>query len=185
MRFTILRAGSLGLLAISAVGCASSQTAGGSSSVSSQANSGALGPALLQWSGRFRAQVVQSASLSSPTTTRSGASGSVMLTAPDPSETTVHLTVSLPQFSTEPVQLYWTVSSGSCGSNSIPLVSVSQFPQIAVNSGHGNLDASLPFAMPTTGDYHVNIYDNGADGRDESGVITCASLKLERRSGSN
>ena len=179
---TILRAGSAGLLALSAIGCASSQTSGGSPSVVSQANSGALGPALLQWSGRFRAKIRQSANLSSPTPTRSGATGSVMLTAANPSQTAVHLTVSLPQFSTQPVQLNWTVSSGSCGSNSIPIMSVSQFPQIAVNSGSGTLDASLPFALPTTGDYHVNIYDNGADGRDESGVITCAPLKLELRS---
>jgi hypothetical protein len=177
----MIRAGSLGLFAMAAVGCASSHGAAGSSpSVTDQAASGQLGPALLQWTGRFRAQVQHDPHIIAPN--RNEASGSVELTAPAESRTAVKLDVRLPQF-TDPVRLYWSIASGPCGSNALPLLPVSQFPQISITSSVGSVDATLPFAMPTTGEYHVNVFAENSDGRDESGVISCASLSLQKRRG--
>ncbi len=179
VRFNMIRAGSLGLFAMAAVGCASSQGSSASSgSVVSQAASGQLGPALLQWSGRFRSQMQRDAHIIGPT--RNEASGSVQLTAPSESQTAVQLEVRLPQ-QTDPVRLYWSIASGPCGSNALPLMPVSQFPLISISSSVGSINVTLPFAMPTTGEYHVNVFADGSDGRDETGVLTCAALALQKR----
>ena len=181
MRFNMIRAGSLGLFAMAAVGCASSQgAASGPGSVADQAAAGQLGPAVLQWSGRFRSQVQHDPHIVAAPT-RNEASGSVVLTAPGEGRTSVRLELRLPQM-TDPARLYWSISSGPCGTNSLPLLTVSQFPQIPINSGTGSLETTLPVAMPTTGDYHVSVFGPGFDGSDQSGVITCASLSLQKRS---
>lgn len=184
MHLKTLRTASIGLLAVAA-GCASGGAGAGagpaSASITDQAATGQVGPALLQWTGRFTGQVQHSAS--SFVRTRNDASGTVRLTADGARGTRAEIKLSLPQ-NQDPVQLYWSVSSGPCGSNSLPLMTVAQFPQISLNSGSGTLNTSLGMAFPTTGDYHVNIFGPGSDGSDESGVITCTSLTLGRRSNS-
>lgn len=179
MRFHILRAGSLGLLAAATIGCASGGSSASSGSVAAQAASGALGPALLQWSGRFRSQMQHDPHITAPV--RNEASGSVVITAPNQAQTRVQLRLRLPQI-TDGVRLYWAIVAGSCGSNALPLMTVSQFPQIAINSSEGSLDATLSVAMPTSGVYHVNVFNANTMGQDESEVMTCADLTLSRRS---
>ncbi len=178
MRFSILRAGSLGLLAAAAIGCASGGASAGSSSVAQEAASGKLGPALLQWSGNFRSQMQHDPHITAPV--RTEASGSVVITAPNPTQTRVQMTLRLPQM-TDGARLYWAIVAGSCGSNALPLMTVSQFPQIAINSGEGSLDATLSVVMPISGAYHVNVFNANTMGQDESEVLTCADLTIGRR----
>jgi hypothetical protein len=179
VRFTSFRAACIGLIAAGAVGCASGGGSGSSSDVADQAASGKLGPAFLQWSGRFRSQVTHDAHLA-PNPVRHEASGSVRIDAPSPGQTHVSLDLSLPE-QTDPVRLYWAVVQGSCGSNALPLLTVSQFPQIPINSSRGTLDANLAVPMPTAGTWHVNVFGPNTAGSDESDVISCADLTLEKK----
>jgi hypothetical protein len=160
-----------------AAGCASggASSSGGSPSVAMAAGAGEVGPAFLKWTGRFQATQMQSGDVAARGLNQ--ATGSVTLTAAGPNQTRVQLTVSGP--TTDPVQLPWAISPGACRSGTIPVMTVSQFPEITMSNGRGELDATLSMPMPTAGTYHVNVY-NGST-QDESGVMTCAELRLERK----
>ena len=177
MRFTPFRTAALGAAALALVGCASSQAAG-SGSVASQAASGALGPALIKWSGTFRPRQ-QADGTFGGLQQLNQTSGSVTLTSPAPHMTQVHLTLNV-SFN-DSVQLPWAVASGACGSNAIPLMTVSQFPEILVTNGRGTIDQQFSLDLPTAGTYHVNVYQAGSSGQDESTVIACSDLTVGRR----
>lgn len=105
--------------------------------------------------------------------------GSVALTTTEgsPSRSHVKLTVATPVKSTT---LRWAVLPGPCGANTIPLIGFEAFPLIEVGtSGHGNLETDIPMMLPTTGEYHVNVYFQG-QGQQISDVMTCGTLKLDR-----
>lgn len=182
MRVTRIRTASLGLLAAAAAGCASGGASSSSgvspANIEAQAAQGKVGPALLEWTGSFKRHVLHDPNSLTPT--RIDASGSVQLVADGPSLTHATVNVRLPQYQ-DPMRLYWAVASGPCGSNAIPLLNVSQFPQISMSTGAGSIETSLSFALPTTGTYHVNVYGPNSDGRDEAGVFTCAELKLGQK----
>lgn len=179
MRFRRRWIAPIGLLAMAVGGCASGAgTGSGTGSLATDAGSGKIGPALLQWSGKFHA-VQQASATFSGMQVRNRASGTVVLTAPTPSITHVELDLSI--YLTDAVRLPWALSSGACGANSIPVVAVSEFPQISTSNGHGSLSADVSVEMPVSGTYHVNIFDPNSQGQDQSTVITCADLTLGRR----
>jgi hypothetical protein len=141
-----------------------------------QAGAGELGPAMLQWKGSFR-NTVQQTSVGIGYRGLNVASGTVLLTAPDDRNMHVQIAVSGP--SDQSGQLHWALAPGQCRSGSIPLMPVSTFPEIHMSQGRGDLDRTITIPLPTSGSYHVNIYTG--EGSDESDVLTCAELKLERR----
>ncbi len=177
MRFNRACAASLGLLAVVAAGCASSQGGAASSSVTADAASGKIGPAFLQWSGKFKA--TQQASSGIGLQVRNRAAGTVVLTAEGPTQ--MHVRMDFTMDNTDPVRLPWAIAAGDCGSNAIPLMTVSQFPELTAHNGRATLDATLGLPMPVTGSYHVNVFNPGTYGQDESEVMICAPLTLERR----
>lgn len=72
--------------------------------------------------------------------------------------------------------LNWAVLPGRCGSGSFPLIPISNFPELQVaGNGRAETTVSLPFELPTQGDYHVNIYQERRSTLDA--VIACATLK--------
>ncbi|HKO16288.1 MAG TPA: hypothetical protein VJU87_08615 [Gemmatimonadaceae bacterium] len=168
---------SLVTIALAAAGCASS-SGRKAPSVAMQAAAGDLGPANLQWTGKFRSIQQQLSTVDQRA--HNVASGSVVLTAPDERETHVQISVSGP--AQDASQLSWVIAPGACRSGTIPLMAVSQFPEIRMSQGHGELDQVLSMPLPTAGSLHVNIYNGPST--DESGVMTCADLKLERRGAS-
>lgn len=105
--------------------------------------------------------------------------GSVTLTAADGSPTRSHVKLSV----TAPVQsqsLRWAILPGPCGANTLPLIGFEAFPVIEVGAtGRGSLDADLPIALPSQGEYHVNVYFQG---QQISDVMTCGALRLAGRS---
>ena len=166
----------VGMITLATGGCTSSRGGGtGSTSVAMAAGAGELGPALLQWTGRFQATQQQTGDVA--THAMNQTTGLVTLTAAGPNQTRVQLTVSGPML--DPVQLPWAMASGACRSGSIPLMAVAQFPEITMSNGRGELDAVFSMPMPTTGTYHVNVYNGSTS--DESGVMACAELKLGRK----
>jgi hypothetical protein len=176
VRLHVMRGIAMGLLGAAAAGCASGGAAGGSQSVAMEAGSGALGVGAIQWSGRFRA--IQEQSGNGSTRQLNQTTGSVVLTAPSAEQTRVQLSVSGPML--DPLRVPWVVAPGPCRSGSLALTSINQFPEISMSNGHGELDATFSMTLPTSGTYHVNVYNGTAT--DESGVMACAELKLERKS---
>lgn len=90
--------------------------------------------------------------------------------------THAEITLSAPVTS---IGLHWAVHPGRCGSGSLPLAAVDQFPVLEIGSnGRGQLSADVPLTLPPSGNYHVNVFWTG--GQDLSDVMTCANLRPER-----
>lgn len=163
------------LVAAAGTGCAHASQSAGEQSVAVQAASGQLGPAFLEWSGKFRP--TQQQSLGVEMRSRNIASGTVTLTAPNEREMHVRISLSGPE--DQSGALLWAIAPGACRSGSIPLMPVSSFPELRMINGHAELDRPISIPIPTSGTYHVNVYNSTVT--DESGVMTCAELTLGRR----
>ncbi|MDE3054313.1 MAG: hypothetical protein KGL38_01155 [Gemmatimonadota bacterium] len=177
MRFHTITVAAVGVAALIGTGCTSSQASGGPS-LATQAATGAIGPALLQWTGTFRPKQQYNATFGGMQQ-RNQTGGKVTLTAPNGSQ--MHARIDLTLDFNDAVRLPWAIAPGGCGSNTIPLMSVPQFPEISVSNGSGTLDEVLSLGLPTAGSFHVNVYNSGTSGQDEADVLTCASLTLGRR----
>jgi hypothetical protein len=177
VRLTVITAAATGLVVLMGTGCASSQ-AGSGSSFTTQAATGQIGPAMLQWSGTFRPKQQYSGTFVGMQQ-RNQTSGSVVLTAPN--TTQIHARINLQVDFNDSVRLPWALSTGSCGSATIPLLAVAQFPEITASNGRASLDDIVSLAIPTSGTYHVNVYNTGTSGQDEADVLTCADLTLGTR----
>ena len=154
-------------------GCASGAKA---TSGSDQASVAGLGAAMLQWSGTFK-PTQQAAGDAMAPRGRNSTTGTVVLRASTP--TTLTATIDLNDVPTSMSDAHWALIAGSCGSDAIPVMTVSQFPMLTVGNSRGHVHADVSLALPTTGSYHVNVYrTNGAD---ESDVLACANLRLEPR----
>lgn len=135
----------------------------------------AVYPIIKRWIGTFTPR--RSYNAAAVGSKRQNAYGSVELTVSPSSPTLTHVTlkVSLPN---EPgLDLAgWGLSEGRCGSGNPPILSPGMFPAIQLrSSGQGNADAKIPFVMPETGSYHVNVFRRS--GTQLTDVITCAELR--------
>ena len=75
-------------------------------------------------------------------------------------------------------QLHWAVLDGPCGSSTLPLLAIEQFPQLSIsNNGRGQLDADVPLALAAKSSYHVDVY--WTTGNDQGDVMTCANVRLD------
>lgn len=69
----------------------------------------------------------------------------------------------------------WALLQGRCGAGSLPIIAIDNFPMIEIGSnGRAQLDAEIAVGVPTSGEYHVNVY---VGGQQLDNVITCANLK--------
>jgi hypothetical protein len=163
------------LALVAAAGCSRTAQGPAASSVAMQAASGSLGPAALEWSGKFKSTQQQSTGVEMRQL--NVATGTVTLTAPNDRQTRVQITVSGPVEAS--AELRWAIAPGACRSGAIPLMPPTSFPDIRMANGRGQLDETISLSIPTSGSYHVNIYSGSVT--DETGVITCAELKLSQR----
>jgi hypothetical protein len=73
--------------------------------------------------------------------------------------------------------LSWAIVAGSCGTPSLPIIPLSNFPEINIGGGgRGQITASLPVELPTNGVYHVDIYRSRQQGADA--LVACGNLKF-------
>jgi hypothetical protein len=125
-----------------------------------------------RWSGSFvavteaRSDVRQAA--------RGNNYGTITITGADsPRRTRVSLTYST---SSDVRFLSWAVLPDRCGSAGLPVLPITSFPDLQVGSdGRAQLTTELPFDLPTTGSYHVNIYKERRATLDA--VVACANLR--------
>lgn len=130
-----------------------------------------------RWTGRLNP--TQSYKGAAVATERQMAYGNVELTvSPNrPSLTHVRLTVSVPM---QPGMdnLGWAIHPGGCGSGNPPVMAPGAFPLMVLSAnGRGLIDSDIPFTLPKSGSYHVNVFRGG--GTQLTDVITCADLRKQ------
>jgi hypothetical protein len=75
--------------------------------------------------------------------------------------------------------LSWAIVAGSCGSPSLPLIPLSNFPELNISGGgRATVTTSLPLEFPTGGSYHVDVYKDRQGGMDA--LVACGNLKLQK-----
>lgn len=72
--------------------------------------------------------------------------------------------------------LSWAILFGRCRSASLPVLPISAFPELEVTGGGAaRATANLQMALPTSGQYHVDIYSDRIGG--EEAVVACGDFK--------
>jgi hypothetical protein len=164
--------------ALAALSCAS-HTPSPEASPSLSGAPASLSLASVQWEGSFQAVQQQAGNADAPRG-RNNATGRVVLVASGKNSLRAKITLNAASATSQYV--HWALVSGRCGSPAIPLLTVNQFPDISMSNGRGQVDADVPLELPTTGSYHVDVY--WSNGQDQADVMTCANLRLGRRSAS-
>jgi hypothetical protein len=128
-----------------------------------------------RWTGSFAP--TQSLNASVMPSSRQKGNGTVELTvAPNnPDLTHVRLTVAVAREQGLD-NLGWAILGGDCGSGDPPVLAPGVFPLMALSpNGQAKFDDNIPFTLPESGNYHVNIFRGS--GNQLSDVITCAVLR--------
>jgi hypothetical protein len=77
-------------------------------------------------------------------------------------------------------ELSWAILFGRCRSASLPILPVSSFPEIDFTGGGTiRVQAKLSLELPTTGQYHLNVYTTRTG--DESAVVACGDFRYSAR----
>ena len=72
--------------------------------------------------------------------------------------------------------LPWAILPGSCGSPSLPVIPLSNFPELNVGGGgRAQVTASLPLELPSTGTYHIDVYRDRRSSTEF--LVACGNLK--------
>ena len=73
--------------------------------------------------------------------------------------------------------LAWAILPGSCGSPTLPVIPMSNFPELAIaGGGRSQVTTSLPLELPVTGSYHIDIYRDRRASAD--GLVACGNLRF-------
>lgn len=161
-----LSTGAIGLLA----GCAAKTSAGdgaGSPDRSVVIGEGARWTANIQSVTQSRGDVVQ--------TTRDRSYGSLTWTRGEgPQLTNANIVFT---YTGNERFLSWAIISGSCGTPALPLIPMSNFPELNIGGGgRAQITTSLPIEFPVSGTYHVDIYRSRQQNIDQ--LVACGNLKL-------
>jgi hypothetical protein len=163
-------AATLSALALGVIACATTPAvetaASPSSSVSTSGN-------VVSWSGNISAVVESNSDVRQ--SSRGNGYGNAQLTRGDtPSSTRINVNYS--SGGTSDRYLNWAVLPGRCGTGSLPLLPVSNFPELTVGGdGRTQVNVVLPFEFPARGDYHINIYHERQQTLDQ--VVACGNLR--------
>lgn len=127
-----------------------------------------------RWSGNIRASVTDRLVGDS---TRERMGGSLVWTpgaSPNLSRATLEFS-----YSGAARELTWGIFYGPCGNASLPVVTLSDFPELEMSSGgRTQVVSSISTEMPTTGAFHVEIFKDRSGSPEYS--IACGNLKFTR-----
>ena len=173
MRHRILLA-TIGVAAMTTSGCAHSVPVSGAPSASADVSAAPPPGFEPKWSAVIRA--VTQNRFSAPDSTRNTNYGAFQWTHADiPSRSNVNITYN---FSGPERELSWAIMFGNCGSATLPLVPMSNFPELEVTGGQANFNSMLTLELPVSGEYHVAVYKDRR-GTEES-MVGCGNLKRTR-----
>jgi len=147
---------------------------------SSIATANSVGPAPQpRWTGNIRAIVIDKLNESDSTSSQRnyGSRGSLTWTTgatPALSNATIDFT-----YSGSERELTWGIFFGPCGNASLPVVSLSVFPELDMSSGgHTQVVAALSYELPLTGAFHVEVFRDRTGDPETS--VACGNLKFNR-----
>lgn len=131
-------------------------------------------PTRVRWSGNFQPVQIRSSSVGMRIQSRIYGTAELASVEGNLSRTKARLRFNV-QTGNNSFTVQWALLSGRCGSGSLPVIPVENFPIMEVGSnGRAQLDEELALELPQGGDYHVNVY---LGGQNLDNVITCANLK--------
>lgn len=165
----------LAAFAVGVVGCASTPkvetTPAPSGAVTSAVSTGNVA----SWSGNISAVVESNSDVRQ--STRGNGYGNAQLTRGDAANSTrINVQYSAGGSNSTDRYLNWAVLPGRCGSGSLPVMPISNFPELTVGGdGRAQVSVELPFEFPTRGDYHINIYHERQQTLDQ--VVACGNLR--------
>lgn len=128
----------------------------------------------VRWSGNFQPVQIRSPSVAMRIQSRIYGTAELQTSERDPARARARLRFNV-QTGGSSFTVQWGVVPGRCGSGALPVLPVENFPIMEVGSnGRAQLDEDIPFELPTSGEYHVNVYLGGTQ---LDNVITCANLR--------
>lgn len=164
----------IGVAAMSNLACAHSVPVSGAPSASAGVSNGPPAGFEPKWSAVIRA--VAQNRFNAPDSTRTTNYGSFQWTPGDiPSRSNVNLVYN---YSGSERDLSWAILFGNCGSATLPLLPMSNFPELEVTAGQANFNSVLTLELPVSGEYHVEVYKDRRGG--EESVLGCGNLKRTR-----
>lgn len=132
-----------------------------------------LTPATAKWSGSL---VTMSGSPSGARSTK--VNGTVVMIADPsyPSRTKIDMQIGYTQRN---ASVNWALLTERCGAGA-PVLPITSFSPIDVGpSGRTTVSETLPLEIPTSGNYHVNIYAGRQ--ASQADVVGCAELKVSTK----
>jgi hypothetical protein len=157
----------LGIGALGVVGCAQATPVEGAPSPSVSVGENARWTANIQSVTQSRGDVNQA--------TRDRSYGSATWTAgAGPTLSSVNIVFT---YAGQERALSWAIVSGSCGSPALPILPMSNFPELNIGGGNrAQVTTSLPTELPKTGSYHIDIYRSRQQGADA--LIACGNMRF-------
>jgi hypothetical protein len=168
-------AATLAAFALGIVACATTpkvETAPApSGAVSSTSSSGNV----VSWSGNISAVTESNSDVRQ--SSRGNGYGNAQLTRGDAANSTrINVQYSSGGSNSTDRYLNWAILPGRCGSGSLPVMPISNFPELTVGGdGRAQVSVELPFEFPKSGDYHINIYHERQQTLDQ--VVACGNLR--------
>ena len=125
------------------------------------------------WSGNISAVVESNSDVRQ--SSRGNGYGNAQLTRGDAANST-RINVNYTSAGTSDRYLNWAILPGRCGAGSLPVMPISNFPELTVGGdGRSQVNVELPFEFPMHGDYHINIYHERQQTLDQ--VVACGNLR--------
>ena len=163
-------AAALSALALGVIACTKTPAV---ETAASPSTSVSASGAVLSWSGNITAVVESNSDVRQ--SSRGNGYGNAQLTRGD-SPNSTRINVNYSSGGSSDRYLNWAVLPGRCGAGSLPLLPISNFPELTVGGdGRAQVSVVLPFEFPTRGDYHINIYHERQQTLDQ--VVACGNLR--------
>lgn len=164
----------ISVAAMTATGCSHSAPVSSAPSASAGVSATARPGYEPKWSAVIRA--VTQNKFSAPDSTRNTNYGSIQWSRGDiPSRTNVNLTYN---YAGSERDLSWAILFGNCGAATVPLMPLSNFPELEVTAGQASFNSVLSLELPVSGEYHIEIYKDRR-GTDDS-IVGCGNFKRTR-----
>lgn len=136
-----------------------------------------LRPEEARWSGMIQPTYQNSGATAA--SRRTNIDGTVDLVADKDytSRTKVDITLGTPVTNST---VSWALVPDRCGTGGVPVLPVDAFTPIEVGpSGRGEVSVIIPFELPTSGTYHVDIYEGAR--ATLADVQACAELRIHAK----
>jgi hypothetical protein len=125
------------------------------------------------WSGNITAVVENNSDLRQ--SSRGNGYGNALLTRGDAAHST-RANIQYSSSGTSDRYLNWAILPGRCGSGTLPVIPITNFPELTVGGdGRAQITVEVPYEFPTRGDYHINIYHERQQTLDQ--VVACSNLR--------